>query len=150
MTVDQIGGLVFFIAAVAVGGLGWAAARERRAQESWPTLDAIVAQSEPVVDLSGEGALYFLNLRVEAPDGPVKTRGVIAKTQADLDRLVTVYSPGAAVRVRRDPRSATLFVDGHPPGPDPGSLFGVAAGLAVIGLGAWCGIIRALMPQAGG
>lgn len=150
MTMDHIGGLCFFVFAAAIGVQAWAAMRSQRAQINWPIVEAVVAQTEPVVDTSSEGTAYYLRLWVDVPEGRIETWNVYATSIDDLSRLAALHATGERVRLRRDPKSGIFFVDGHLPDNGAGWLIAVAMALTGIGIAAWFGLFRAFAPQAAG
>ncbi len=146
MEIHQIGSLAVLAGAAALALQGFMAQREQAAMRTrWPVLNGVVTQARPEVLTDSEGTSWNLHLNAQTPDGDVGV-SLIANSQAEHEAQIAAYPNGAPVRLRRDPKSGVVYVEGHLPKLGAAWLYAAALGLMVLGVAAWFDALGWLFP----
>jgi hypothetical protein len=141
MDVTQAAALTFFAFALAIAIQAVRTASDERAiRTRWQRIPGTVEEARSEVLTDNYGTSWTLHLRVRSAEALLHTF-LIGNSQQQHEEHISAYPVGTEVHVRHDPGSGTCHLEGHLPSFGSGWLFASAAGLAILGLGSWLGLL---------
>jgi hypothetical protein len=146
MDLRSIEALCLFAGAAALGGQAWLARRQERRMGTWPAVAGVIAEARPETGRGEESDTYLLHLTVDAAEGRLVPRALLAQSESELRALVETHLPGTAIQLRRDPEYARLWVEGYAPRSGSGWVLAAALGMLALGVAVWFGLFEALHP----